>query len=182
MTLFKRISALPIKSVTLALGLGLSLGLTLAACGFQPLYKAEGGAKQAASVQRMAAIDIPPIGNRSGQILRNELRDQLLPRGRVARPLYRLDVSLTETQADVGILRDATATFSRYTADVNWVLTDLETDAPILRGNNRRITSFPIAASEFSSLEAEKDARDRALAQLAGDVRLRLVLFFERGS
>jgi LPS-assembly lipoprotein len=154
----------------------------LSGCGFQPLYKAEPGAKQAASVQRMAAIDIPPIPNRSGQILRNELRDRLVPRGWSARSLYRLDVSLEESQVDVAILRDATSTISRYTADVKWVLTDLGTDAPILRGTNRRITSFPIAASEFASLEAEKDARDRALAQLAEDVRLRLGLFFERGS
>ena len=40
------------------------LGGLLAGCGFQPLYKAESGAKQAVSVQKMAAIDIPPIQNR----------------------------------------------------------------------------------------------------------------------
>lgn len=158
------------------------LGGVLAACGFQPLYKAPSGAKQAVSVQRMAAIDIPPIRDRSGQILRNELRDQLLPRGRAARAAYRLDVALTETQADLAILKDATSTFSRYTADIKWVLTDLATDAPVLRGDNRRITSFPIAESEFASLEAEKDARERAMVLLAEDVRLRLALFFERGS
>ena len=158
------------------------LGAVLAACGFQPLYKAQSGAKQAASVQRMATIDIPPIPDRSGQILRNELRDQLLPRGPAAQTLYRLDVSLQETQADLAILRDATSTYSRYTADIKWVLTDLATDAPVLRGANRRITSFPIAESEFASLEAEKNARERALSQLAEDVRLRLGLFFERGS
>ena len=100
----------------------------------------------------------------------------------MAKALYRLDVSLTETQADLAIQKDATSTFSRYTADIAWVLTDLASDAPVLRGKNRRITSFPIAESEFASLEAEKSARERALTQLAEDVRLRLGLFFERGS
>ena len=89
---------------------------------------------------------------------------------------------MEETVADVVILRDSTSTVSKYTATATWVLTDVATSAPIVRGSERRVTSFPLTSSEFASLEAERSARNRTMAELAEDIRLRLGLFFSRGS
>jgi len=176
------VTARPTRRRILLAGLsGAGLGL-LGGCGFQPLYKARGDAKQSASVRTLAAIDIAPISDRAGQVLRNELRDRLTPRGTPARPRYRLEASLTETTSDVVILRDATATFAKYVARVKWTLVDLSSNAPALSGDVRRTSSFPIAASEFASLEAEKDARDRAMAEIAEDIRLRLGIYFSKGA
>ena len=55
------------------------LGGVLSACGFQPLYKAPSGAKQAVSVQRMAAIDIPQIPDRDRALM--DLHASLLEQG-----------------------------------------------------------------------------------------------------
>ena len=54
--------------------------LILTGCGFQPLYGAKSGAKQSASVTTMAAIDVAPITDRAGQVLRNGLLDRITPR------------------------------------------------------------------------------------------------------
>ena len=150
----------------------------LAGCGFQPLYgNGRGGA---GATPEMAQISIPPIPDRAGQMLRNELRDRLVPTGLPDKPRWRLDVSFKETKNDLVILRDATATFAKYVGDAKWVLVDLATDAPVTKGQSRRIASYSISSSEFASLQAEEDARRRVVTGIAEDIRLRLGLFFKR--
>src|SRR3546814_11460232 len=92
-------------------------------------------------------------------MLRNELRDRLTPDGVPGQPRWRLDVTLKETTTDLVILRDATSTFAKYVGDARWVLIDLETDAPALRGRSRRIASYSNRSSEFAWLQAEAAAR-----------------------
>jgi LPS-assembly lipoprotein len=151
----------------------------LAGCGFQPLYGSGRGGP--AATPEMAQISIPPIPDRAGQMLRNELRDRLVPTGLSDKPRWRLDVSFKETKNDLVILRDATATFAKYVGDAKWVLVDLATDAPATKGQSRRIASYSISSSEFASLQAEEDARRRVVTGIAEDIRLRLGLFFKRG-
>ncbi len=159
----------------------LLLPLALSACGFEPLYgnRAGGGGGPVATPE-MQRISIAPIPERSGQMLRNELRDRLVPTGLPSNPRWRLDVVLRETTSDLVILRDATATFAKYVGDAQWVLIDLESDAPATRGRSRRIASYSITSSEFASLQAEADARRRVITEIAEDIRLRLGLYFER--
>ena len=153
--------------------------LSLAGCGFQPLYgnRSAGGA---AALPEMAQVYIPPIPDRAGQLLRNELRDRLTPAGLPDKPRWRLDVSLKETKTDLVILRDATATFAKYVGVAQWVLLDLASDAPAARGQVTRRASYSISSSEFASLQAEEDARRRVVTEIAEDIRLRLGLYFRR--
>ena len=153
--------------------------LALSGCGFQPLYgsRSAGGA---ATLPEMAQIYIAPIPDRSGQLLRNELRDRLTPTGLPDKPRWRLDVSLKETKTDLVILRDATATFAKYVGVAQWVLIDTASDAPAARGQVTRRASYSISSSEFASLQAEEDARRRVVTEIAEDIRLRLGLYFRR--
>lgn len=150
----------------------------LAACGFQPLYgdRTSGGP---VATPEMAQIAIPPIPDRAGQLLRNELRDRLTPTGLPDKPRWRLDVSLKETKTDLVILRDATATFAKYVGEAKWVLVDLASNAPATRGRATRRASYSISSSEFASLQAEEDARRRVVTEIAEDIRLRLGLYFK---
>ncbi|EDP62886.1 hypothetical protein BAL199_11032 [alpha proteobacterium BAL199] len=157
----------------------LLLPLGLAACGFEPVYGRRTGGGPVA-VPEMAQISISPIADRAGQLLRNELRDRLVPTGVSREPRWRLDVALNETTSDLVILRDATATFAKYVGDAKWVLVDLSNDAPVTKGRNRRIASYSISSSEFASLQAEEDARRRVMTAIAEDIMLRLGLYFQR--
>lgn len=158
-----------------------ALTLGLAACGFQPLYGTHSGTGSAAPTPEMALISIPPIPDRAGQILRNELLDRLVPTGQPAKPRWRLDVTLKETKSDLVILKDSTATFAKYVGDAQWVLVDLSNQSPATKGSVRRIASYAISSSEFASLQAEADARQRVATAIAEDIRLRLGLYFQRG-
>ena len=55
--------------------------MVVAGCGFQPIH----GERSAASSADLANFDIALIADRTGQMMRNELLQQMQPRGAVAR-------------------------------------------------------------------------------------------------
>lgn len=161
-----------------ALALLLTSG-ALSGCGFQPLY-AKNPTESTVYNQGFPQVDIGPINDRLGQILRNELVDRINPRGVARTPAFRLDVSAMERRSDIVILRDSTATFAKFIVEVNWSLLDLQSNEVVTKGRNERTSSFSISSSEYAILQAEKDARQRAATELAEDIRLRLALYFNR--
>jgi LPS-assembly lipoprotein len=156
---------------------GLFAGLV--GCGFQPLYGRMDDADTNV-VGHMAAIRIGPIPDRLGQLLRNALQDKLTPRGRPAKPLYRLDVSLTENRSDLVILQDATSTLAKLRIRANYVLIDVASSHPLTRGVSASTTVFNIVESEFANINAQADARARTVNAISDDIRLRLGLFFRQ--
>lgn len=159
----------------LTLGVGALLGL--GGCGFQPLYRTpvSGSGQAATAGQALDQIDIAPIADRKGQILRNYLVQALNHNGRPLRPDYRLTANLTERRSRLAIKSDSAATRANLTITVNYVLTrtggGIET-----RGTTRVVTSYNILRDEFGTLSSERSARDRALRQTSQDIRSRLAL------
>lgn len=160
---------------------GLMLSATgLASCGFEPLYARKPA--DPGPVPHLAAIQISPIADRAGQLLRNALIDRLTPRRGSTRSLYRLDVSLDEQRSDLVILRDSTSTFSKARFLARYALVDIGSGRRLTQGRAESTTTFDIVESEFANLSAEADARRRAAQEVAEDIRLRLALFFQRAT
>jgi LPS-assembly lipoprotein len=149
----------------------------LSSCGLTPVYQ-----RQAATGGLSTQIDIDPIPDRGGQLLRNELQN-LFPRGSDP-AAYRLAVVWRESIDDFGIRRDLTATFARLTVTANYQLWDLRQTtpnaAPVLTGTVRSINSYNILANTFATLTAEDDARAKAGQQLAREIQLRLTAYFKQ--
>lgn len=160
---------------------GALIALSLGGCGFQPLYGSKGELGSDA-VAHLASIRISAIPDQVGQQLRNALQDKLTPRGKPREPLYRLDISLEELRSDLVILQDATSTFAKMRIGANYVLSDIATGRPLTRGKSESTTIFNIVESEFANLNAQSDARARAVGQISDDIRLRLGLFFRRNT
>ncbi|MEO1249288.1 MAG: LPS assembly lipoprotein LptE [Pseudomonadota bacterium] len=155
----------------------LLLGQT--ACGFQPMYRvpvSDRGAQGKTTAQALNQIEITPIANREGQVLRNYLVRDLNHNGRPTRPNYRLDVNLTETISRLAIQDDSSATRANLIIRARYSLVDNGTGDVTTRGATRVVTSFNILQDEFSTLSAERSARDRALRQTSLDIRSRLAL------
>ena len=142
------------------------------ACGFTPVYASKNTGVE------LPAVEIAPIADRAGQLLRNELQN-LLPKAG-AKPAYRLEVTLRETKDDFGIRRDLTATFARLTVTAQYRLLNLtQPDTPpVTQGTLRAVNSYNILANTYATLVAEEDARAKASQQLARDIRLRLATYF----
>lgn len=134
--------------------------LLLAACGFHPLYGPASDAPNAPNVQaQLEAIHIVPSADRVGQILYNNLRDRLNPRGVPARPRYNLTVQLREEQLDLLLQQDETASRSNITLYADYVLRVAGGSQVLVQGTARSRTAYNVLNSEYATRSAAGDAR-----------------------
>lgn len=170
---------MPNRSSRLACLLLLALmPAALGACGFKPVY---GTAAHDSTVgTALANVQIDPIADRNGQVLRNNLIDRFYTDGRPASAKYRLALSLAATEEALGIQKDATATRARLRLQASYELVDIASGQVVYRTFSRSVVSFNLVDSQFAVLATRQDAYDRGLTELADDIRTRLSLFFAR--
>ncbi len=161
--------------------LGLALGALaplMGACGFEPLYADRADRGDAPSVaQELARVRVALIPNRSGQILRNYLLDELTPRGQRGESSYTLTIRLNEPRQEVGLRRDDIPTRISYGSIAYFVLAD-SGGRPVHNGASVSSTTFQITDSEFATIAARESARERTLQELSTDIRQQLATFF----
>lgn len=146
----------------------------LAGCGFHPLY---GGRTAGEYDPRLAAIKVAPIADREGQLLELALREKLNPRGIAAPTRYSLTVTLTLTRSDLGIQRNATSTRSEINAAASYHLSGSGIN---VTGNSRTVSAFNLQDDAWAATVAEKDARARAIEDLADSIYTQLSLWSQR--
>lgn len=160
--------------------------LCVTACGFQPMYGSHSAAMQEnasghAINGAMSDIEIAIIPDREGQILRNELIDQLQPRGPSANPRYKLTFSkLNATIRELDLTKSSEATRAQIIASVAIYLTDTKTGEQVLSRPLKSISSYNILPSEFATNVTEDNARKSALKDIARQIQLQLSLYFNR--
>ena len=93
---------------------------------------------------------------------------------------YRLNVKLQETRTNLVILKDASSTFARLRMDAVFKLSDILSGSPITQGQSESTTIFNLVESEFANINAQADARKRAVSQISDDIQIKLGLFFHR--
>jgi len=148
----------------------------LGACGFQPLY---GSKTQNAAVQeKLGQIYIVPIKGRAGQYLRNELLDLTTPAGIPASPVYKLVISLSQSQAGLAIQSDDTKTRYNLTLNTQFSLTSEVGKQVIYSGSTQTIAAYNVVASEFATLAAANNARKRAALVAAEQIHQQLSVYF----
>ena len=144
--------------------------ILLGGCGFRPIY---GTATQGNTAAALASVDVEPISDRVGQILHNHLLDLLNPRGRPERPRYRLSVNLSESVERIAFRKTEVATRANLWLRVSFTLQGAAGES-VLSGNLSVVSSYNILQTDFATLAAEQDARERAARQLAEELRLQL--------
>jgi LPS-assembly lipoprotein len=149
------------------------LSLT-ASCGFEPLYARK---DNGSVVDDLAQVRIDLIPDRSGQILRNYLLDDLNPRGQAAAPNYYLTVRVNEPRQEIGLQRNDTVTRYSYGVSAQFSLRNAR-GGTVYSGSSASGTSFEISDSEFATIANQQTARDRLMQQISGDIREQLAVFF----
>lgn len=152
--------------------------LALGGCGFTPMYGA--AANRSAAAAELAQVQIDPIPERNGQVLRNHLIDRFYTGGRPANPTYRLAINLVSTEEELGIRQDATATRARLRLVANYELIDTRTGQVVYRTFSRSIVAYNLLEAQYATLVSQQDAYERGLTELAEDIRTRLALYFKR--
>jgi LPS-assembly lipoprotein len=150
-------------------------------CGFRPLYATDAVAGDAASPaarEELAATEVAPIADRSGQILRNELVFLLGAAGKAPAARYSLGVALTETLSTVAVRITGLATRADLRLKARYTLTDLATGAVLTEGQADAVGSFDLLENEFATLIAGRYTREQAARRLARLLHMRLAAFY----
>jgi LPS-assembly lipoprotein len=166
-------------------------GLT-AGC-FEPLYADRRTPVGTASiVGQLRAVDVAPIDAPSGSRLarlsvgvRNELiYDMTGGSGGIA-PTHRLDVKLFATQLQVIVdINTARPDVNNYGIDATYILTEVATGKPVVKGQTFSRVSYNIPGQEqrFAGDRGLRDAENRAAKVIADNIRSRLASYFVAGS
>ena len=157
-----------------ALALALAL-LVLGACAYEPLY----GSRSGDRARVAAAIEIAPVKERVGHIVRNHLIDSLTPDGQPTHPDYRLTLSVEQGMTPLLIQRDDHATRYNLTLRVAFTLADRSGEI-VYRDTARATSSFNVSESGFANVMAQRDAADEAARLLSAEIRTLLLLNLPR--
>ena len=155
--------------------------LGLAGCGFHPLYgeKTSLETPPARAVQLLAAVEVAPIPDRTGQVLRNALLDRFHGDHGAETERYRLvlsPISEVKTNLDITTYDETTRTQLRLSTQMT--LTDLETGKVLLDRGLYSLGSYNVLTSEFTTQVSEDRARLNLLEDLARQVETQVLLSF----
>ena len=149
--------------------LSVSCALLVSACGFRPLYAtAEGGGT---GLTQMALVNVEApeaIGDIVNQAFERRIRG-----GQSAR--YDLSVKASEQAERLAVQIDASVTRYNYRLVGDYTLVERATGKRYT-GNVVSIASFNVVNSQYSTLYAEEQAKEKAAAQLVEDIERDVLL------
>ncbi len=152
-------------------------GLILSGCGFRPLYappQEDHSGKSVYAFDLLKQVAIDNIPDREGQYLRNQLIQLMHPAGRGTETKFLLKVVIHESKQDLAVKRSAIATRANLQISGTFALYPVSSEGPTETGIVYTSSGYNIFQSEFQTLMAEKGARERALDDLAQQLRIRL--------
>jgi len=139
--------------------------VSLAACGFTPVY----GGGQGAAFQNSGPITIAEIPGRTGHYLRNELA-RTIGRGVPGVPAANLDISLSQGVERLAFAPDQAASRSDYIGSATWTL-KAPNGAVLATGVVSERASFNFADAAYADLAAQTAAQERLAGLLARSIR-----------
>lgn len=145
----------------------------LSACGFKPIY--ETGGSSSAMQAQLAAVEVAPIPDRIGQIMRNHLTSRLASGGRSD---YRLEVVLEQSSENFGVRPDTATTQEQLTMLADIRLVPIGKEEATLTERLRARTSFDLVLSDFATVSQREDSARRLAIELAERIHRRLALYF----
>jgi LPS-assembly lipoprotein len=109
-------------------------------------------------------------------------------KGQPANPLYKLNVTLKESNLNLGVKKTAVVTRGNLKLSTTFTLSKSTNVASKIESRNlmtatvTAISSYDIPQAHYLALIALKDARARAVKETADDIRSRLGIYFHQSS
>ena len=146
--------------------------LSLSACGLAPVYS--GGSTSAPAVL-MAKVEIAPIPDRSGFLVRQALMDRF---GKtIAAPSYRLEVELDDQIMAFGVRGDNSAARERRTLRARYRLIDSATNAVLVDATAGSDAGIDRVSSNYAVVAAETTALERLSTEIAKQITARVAQY-----
>ncbi|MEO0502789.1 MAG: LPS assembly lipoprotein LptE [Pseudomonadota bacterium] len=144
----------------------LFLCLSLAACGFTPVYGPGGAGSE---LQNRVLVD-PPV-DREGFLLVRQLEDRL---GRTGDAAYRLSVNLTLAQENRAIDPDGDIRRFHLIGTATYELRDAATGDIVRADAVDDFVGYSATGTTVATLAARRDAQERLMTILADQIVLQL--------
>ena len=154
-----------------------------AGCGFQPVYMPTASGKPGVAARELAAVDVHPIQDRPGQLLRQALQERMASDGGGAHH-YDLQGNFWIAGESVGIQPDTSASRVRLTGTANWTLTARDAGRTTLTtGTARALDGFNMFDSQYFAADMENSAVQKRIAEAVADqVAMQLAVWFRKRS
>ena len=159
---------------------GLLLAATLSGCALEPVHarRPQNGPDVSAA---LAQVEVEPIPDRIGLLLRRRLEERLAPGGSPVPGRYRLLVRLRSSSAGALIGKSENVTRADLTLSAEFELRKQGGERPVLRGWARSVHSHDVLDSAYATRAAERAARERGADALSAQIARRLALYFRSG-
>ena len=156
----------------------------LAGCGFHPLYAPAADGDMGPAQADLAAIWVPVIPERAGQLLRQALQRRLEGAGTGIAKRYTLTVGFALSADSLGIRPDSTATRVRIIGAAPWSLTSDTLDHRLLKqGQAHAVDGYNILDQEYFAADLENETITRRVADtLADQIVEQLAVYFRRAA
>ena len=160
----------------------LFVAVTIAGCGFHPLYGRTDLDPRIAPT--LSAVYVDPIPDRVGYELRNSLLDLFNATGQADGALYRLKLTLNEREEAVVLQSNTAITRYNYTLTAHYDLMPRESTSPVKSGDVTALSAFNVAAAPFlyATVTEERDAKNRAANDIAERIRTELAVYLRRAA
>lgn len=151
-------------------------GFGLAGCGFHPVYGPYGGRESAV----LGQIFVPPIPERSGQLLRQALQQRLTAGGGDGAKHFILAVNFGLAADAIGIQQDTSSSRIRYAATASWILRRSDPGQTVVtNGVARGLDGVNITDQQFFAADLEGEAVQRRIADnIASAITVQLAAYF----
>jgi LPS-assembly lipoprotein len=146
--------------------------LALGGCALQPIY---GGGARGNVARTLATIEVAPIPDRAGYLMRNALQDRLgTPSGAAS---FRLEVELDDAIEGFGIRSDDSVTRERRTLRARYRLVSADGTRTLLDATARADAGIDVVrSSNFAVVAAENSALERLAVDLAEQIGTQVAL------
>jgi LPS-assembly lipoprotein len=151
--------------------------LALSGCGFAPLY---GGAQGQAASAGLESVQVQNIPERTGQLLRLSLEQQLHAQGQPVTEQYTLIVNYGIDQTGEGLQADSSTTRTRFDAHAAWRLSPIGNPAiTLISGNATAMDALNIIDQQYFASNLETETVNQQLAdEISAQITAQLAAWF----
>jgi LPS-assembly lipoprotein len=155
--------------------------LLLAACGFRPVYMPTASGKQGVAERELAAVYVPLMPDRPGQLFRQALQEELADDSGGPQ-LYDLEAGFWITGEGISVQPSNIATRVRLTGHVTWTLRARDSAHTRLTGGaSHLIDGVNLLDQQYFAFDLENEVVQKRLANaLADQVATQLAIYFRQ--
>lgn len=142
----------------------------LAGCGFHPMYLPQNNGRASVASEELAAVYVPIIPERAGQLLRQALQARIEGAGTGIAKKFELVATLSVSVEGIAIQRDSSVTRYRFDGRGNWTLRMLDLAHTVLgAGTSRVLDGVNISNQQYFAYDLESQSAFKRVAEGLAD-------------